>query len=576
MITITKQQFTVENNSFLLQLFIKIIDYSYIRARGIFFTMRLSILFCLLCLFTLCQPASLFGQIDSTNLPLFIIDTKGVPIRDEPKISGELKIIYNENQYNHPKDSATIYDGNIGIEIRGRYSASLPQKPYGIETRDSLGENLNVPLFQMPAENDWILLANYNDKTFMRNSLAFELFRKMGHYAPRTQFVELIVNGYYGGIYVFTEKIKRDLGRVNISKLSADENSGDDLSGGYIIKVDYFNDYDSWTSNYAPLGQFAKNVHFVFDYPEPESITSIQQNYIKNYINEFETTLYSPNTPERRQTLSKYIDLDSFIDYFILNELARNVDGYKKSSYFHKDKDSDGGQLHAGPVWDFDWAWKNINECFFGATDGSGWAYLVHQCDPWPVPPTWMTRLLQDPYFTQKVNERYFSLRGSFLSEAYIFNYIDSVANLLDEPQKRHYDRWRILGSNVGAPEVDPQPTTYTGEITKFKHWISTRLNWLDANIPNFVVTGLEQIEPGAPILLYPNPATSQIAVQSKKKIRDFTFYSIDGKVMKTENREEATSFFLDIEDLSPGFYMLKSTFTDGSSWIEKFVKTNY
>lgn len=538
--------------------------------------MRFSFLFCLLFLFTLCQQINLFGQIDSTNLPLFIIDTKGVPILDEPKISGALKIIYHENQYNHPEDSANIYYGDIGIEIRGRYSASLPQKPYGFETRDGLGENLNVPLFHMPPENDWILLANYNDKTFMRNSLAFELFRKMGHYAPRTQFVEVLVNGYYQGIYVFTEKIKRDLGRVNISKLSADENSGDDLTGGYIIKVDYFNDNDSWISNYAPLGQFEKNVHFVFDYPKPENITSIQQNYIKNFIDDFETILYAPNTPERREALLNYLDLDSFIDYFILNELARNVDGYKKSSYFHKDKDSKGGLLHAGPVWDFDWAWKNINECYFGATDGSGWAYLVHQCDPWPVPPSWMTRLLQDPEFTQKVNERYFELRKTFLSETYIFNYIDSVANLLDKPQKRHYNTWRILGLNVGAPEVDQQPTTYAGEITKFKQWISTRLNWLDANIPNFIVTGLDHNELNTPYLIYPNPAISQLTIQSKKKIQNFSIYSIDGKVMKAKNTEELTSFSLDIQDLSPGFYVLKSTFTDGSSWVGKFIKANY
>lgn len=495
---------------------------------------------------------------------------------DEPKISGALKIIYHENQYNHPEDSANIYYGDIGIEIRGRYSASLPQKPYGFETRDGLGENLNVPLFHMPPENDWILLANYNDKTFMRNSLAFELFRKMGHYAPRTQFVEVLVNGYYQGIYVFTEKIKRDLGRVNISKLSADENSGDDLTGGYIIKVDYFNDNDSWISNYEPLGQFEKNVHFVFDYPKPENITSIQQNYIKNFIDDFETILYAPNTPERREALLNYLDLDSFIDYFILNELARNVDGYKKSSYFHKDKDSKGGLLHAGPVWDFDWAWKNVNECYFGATDGSGWAYLVHQCDPWPVPPSWMTRLLQDPEFTQKVNERYFELRKTFLSETYIFNYIDSVANLLDKPQKRHYNTWRILGLNVGAPEVDQQPTTYAGEITKFKQWISTRLNWLDANIPNFIVTGLDHNELNTSYLIYPNPAISQLTIQSKKKIQNFSIYSIDGKVMKAKNTEELTSFSLDIQDLSPGFYVLKSTFTDGSSWVGKFIKANY
>ncbi|MDZ7604017.1 MAG: CotH kinase family protein [Cyclobacteriaceae bacterium] len=141
------------------------------------------------------------------------------------------------------------------------YSASLPQKPYGIETRDQAGMNLSVPLFHMPAENDWILLANYNDKVFMRNSLAFQLFREMGHYAPRTMFCEAIVNGQYQGIYVFTEKIKRDKGRVDIAALNPDENSGDDATGGYIFKIDYYDGSNSWQSTFPPMGYADKEVY---------------------------------------------------------------------------------------------------------------------------------------------------------------------------------------------------------------------------------------------------------------------------------------------------------------------------
>jgi hypothetical protein len=208
---------------------------------------------------------------------VFIIDTHGREIVDEPKIDADLKIIYAEQHYNHPGDTGNIYDGKIGIEIRGRYSASLPQKPYGIETRNALGENLNVPLFHMPNENDWILLANYNDKTFMRNSLTFELFRKMGHYAPQTQFCEVVVNTFYQGIYVFTEKIKRDKGRVDIAKLNPDEISGDDLTGGYIIKVDYYDDSNSWISSYKPGRHPDQNVHFVYEYPAADELAPEQK-----------------------------------------------------------------------------------------------------------------------------------------------------------------------------------------------------------------------------------------------------------------------------------------------------------
>jgi len=452
--------------------------------------MRIFFVFTVL-LFICGRQTLLFAQLDSTNIPLFIIDTNSGSIVDEPKIPADLKIIYKEHSYNHPEETGNIYNGKIGIEIRGKYSASLPQKPYGIETRDEFGENLNIPLFHMPAENDWILLANYNDKTFMRNALSFELFRKMGHYAPRTQFCEVIVNGNYKGIYVFTESIKVDKGRVDISKLNPDENAGDDVTGGYIIKLDYYNDFDSWISDYKPIAHNDKNVHFVYHYPKAEDITSEQKGYIKDFMAQFETAIYAANTPARQRTLYSIMDIQSFIDYFIIGELSRNVDAYKKSSYFHKQKDSQGGKLFAGPVWDFDWAWKNINECYFGATDGSGWAYQVHKCDPWPTPPTWIQRLLQDPYFAMQLNERYFSLRQSYLSENYIFNYIDSVATVLDGAQKRHYGKWRILGQNVGTPETDSQPNTYAGEIDKFKQWISIRLSWLDSHMPTFVVTDI-------------------------------------------------------------------------------------
>jgi len=517
------------------------------------------------------------GQLDSTNLPLFIIDTQGGRIIDEPKISADLKIIYKEGGYNYLDDPANVYDGNIGIEIRGRYSASLPQKPFGIETRDSLDENYNIPLFNMPKENDWILLANFNDKTFMRNSLAFKLFRDMGHYAPRTQFCEVVLNDTYEGIYVFTEKIKRDSGRVDIATLTQDDNSGDDVTGGYIFKIDYYDDSNSWPSSFPPIGHSDKKVHFVYHYPKPDEITYEQKDYILNFLKEFEGTLYTTNRHLLLDALSDYIDVGSFIDYFIVNELARNVDGYKKSSYFHKDKDSKGGLIHAGPIWDFDWAWKNINECYFGALDGSGWAFRIQDCDPWPVPPSWMVRLLQNPGFKQKVFERYFELRTNHLSENSLFNYIDSVANVLDKSQARHYRRWPILGMNVGTPETDSQPTTYEGEIEKFKNWIATRLNWLDANIISFEVTALDDPEiisgKASDFLFFPNPAINQISLQSPKNLRSLTILSTNGQVLISKPDINTSLLNVDIAKLPPGIYLAKMSFIDGSFLSNKFVK---
>lgn len=524
----------------------------------------------------LCWNFKSFSQIDSTNLPLIIIDTGGPPIIDEPKIDAQLKIIYNEDGYSERSDEPNIYDGHIGIEIRGRYSAWLPQKPYGFETRDSLGGNLNVPLFHMPEENDWILLANYNDKSFMRNSLAFELFRKMGHYAPRTQFCEVYLNGHYQGIYVLTEKIKVDKNRIDIAKLTEEDNNGDDVTGGYVFKVDYFDEYNSWESRHPPFEGSTKRVNFVYYYPKPDEITHQQMIYIQQFVDQMEGALYKTGSQGIVEVMSDYMHLNSFIDYFLLNELARNVDGYKKSSYFFKDKNSNGGLLHAGPVWDFDWAWKNIDECIFGAKDGSGWAYTVHQCDPWPVPPGWTVKLMKDVRYVRMVKERYQALRESVFSEAYIFNYIDSVSNVLDEAQVRHYNRWPILGQHVGAPEVDPQPGSYEGEITKFKNWISTRLNWLDIQFSSVIVTALDDspftsITENPECSLYPNPAYTHLSIKSDKPVFDISLYSSSGERLNIAYSPNSKA--LDISLLSPGLYIIKNLFADGSQWIGSFMK---
>jgi len=426
--------------------------------------------------------------LDSSNLPIIEINTNGQTIPDGTKITARMKIINNEPlRRNHVTDSANVYDGYVGIEIRGSYSASLPQKPYGFETRDSLGNNLNVPILNMPAENDWVLIANYNDKVFMRNTLAFDLFAKMGHYQPHTQLCELDSNGVYEGIYVLTEKIKVDKNRVNISKMTAADTSGNNLTGGYIIKVDNTDGSgtDYWYSTDQAFDRPGAYPYFIYTYPKPADITPQQKQYIQGYVKTIDSVLKSPNWADPTMGYKKYFDAASFVDYFIVGEVSRNVDTYKKSAFFYKNKDSKDARLYDGPVWDFDWAWKNISECEVNATDGSGWAYRISSdCQSYPVPPGWMNKFLQDTNFTNELHTRYSFLRKNILSIASLNNYIDSIHTLVNEAQVRHYQRWPILGINVGAPEVDAQPTTFNGEITKFKNWIATRLTWLDANMP--------------------------------------------------------------------------------------------
>lgn len=514
---------------------------------------------------------------DGTDIPLVVIETNGgFPIPDEPKMKAHMKIIdQGPGGWNTPSDSGNIYDGNVGIEIRGSYSAMLPQKPYGFETRDSIGENLNVSLLGMPEENDWILLANYNDKAFLRNSLAGYLFRQMGHYAPRTQHCEVLVNGEYQGIYVLTEKIKRDRNRVDIARLEETENTGDDVTGGYIYKTDYYNSGDSWASNYPPETRPDKTVFFVYSYPKPGEITESQKAYIQSYVDSFEDVLHGTGFRDPQTGYQAYIDVNSFRDYFILSEVTRNVDAYKKSRFFFKDQDSNGGKIHSGPPWDYDWAMKNIDDCYmFARTDGSGWAFEVNDCDVWPVPPVYMTRLLQDEHFVNNIKQRYVSLRTSVLSNESIFAYIDSVTLMLNGgAQQRHYTTWEILGENVGAPEVDYIPTTFAMEIGKFKGWFETRLAWLDANMPGNEYGPVQDSERAEPLWrVFPNPAHHMVYIESDTPIARIELYSLTGIQVRIKDGVNSYTSGMNLKGLSTGLYLMNIITGDRERFIEKLL----
>lgn len=508
-----------------------------------------------------------------------MIDTNGLAIRDEPKIRASMKIINNgDGQVNTPSDTPTDYNGVIGIEIRGAYSSAFPQKPYGIETRDEQGENNNVPLLGMPAENDWALITNYNEKSLVRTTLAFDLFRMMGQVAPRARLCEVLVNSVYQGIYVFTETIKRDDNRVHIATLNPDENTGDDVTGGYIIKIDYYNKSDSWQSSFHPIGYPNKDVYFVYHYPKPDAITQEQRDYIKGFFTRLEQALYSSHFNDPGTGYRAYIDVPSFIDYFILSEVSRNVDGYKKSRYWYKDKDSNGGLLKAGPVWDFDWAWKNIRECFFANTDGSGWSYKTNDCNARPAVPGWYVRLLQDGYFTNRLIERYSELRAEVLDLNRMNAYIDSVQAYVEEAQERHFELWPIE-SDYKAPEVDPPSLTYDQEINKLKEWIRLRIEWLDKNIPRLqseIVVHVEQNEDHVfhktSFTLFPNPCSDRIQIKAVKSISRILVYNALGQLVYRSKIGIGRDRQILLSGLTPGIYFLKASYNDQNYDVQKII----
>ena len=296
-------------------------------------------------------------QFSTSDIPIMIIDTEGKTILDEPKIMARMGIINNgSGEKNSITDSLNEYDGWIGIENRGNASARVSdKKPYTIETRNEDGSNNNVKLLGLPKENDFVLRAGYIDKTLMRDALAYYMYRSMGRWAPRTRYVELVLNGSYQGVYILEEKIKPDKHRLDITKMSSSDTSGEALTGGYIWCVNRrWGDEEHNDLLFDTTGIYG-NPRFL-KYPKPSDVVPKQLDYISQLEEEFCKIMAGPNYNVPFVGYTKYIDISSFIDEIIIQELTSNSDAYGYSGFFHKDR---GGKIFAGPEWDFDQALCN-------------------------------------------------------------------------------------------------------------------------------------------------------------------------------------------------------------------------
>jgi len=520
-------------------------------------------------------------QLTSSDLPIIVIDTHGQVIQDNPKISAGLKI-YNKGigQRNYLTD-VPQFDGYSGIEIRGSSSQSFPKKSYGFESWDALGNSIDTSFLGMPSESDWILNANYSDKSLIRNVMAYQIWRNMGHYSTRYHFVELILNSQYQGIYIFSEKIKRDKNRLDIAKLSTTQNLADELTGGYIFKIDKSTGSGGagWTSSYFPsVSAQGQSIYFQYEYPKMEDITTQQKAYLQDNVYNFETALKSANFADTLNGFRKYASEKTFIDYFLVNEVSKNVDGYRLSTFMNKERDSKGGKIRMGPVWDYDIAWHNANYC--EGDLATGWAYQFPcPLDYWQVP-FWWSRLLEDPRYKNKLACRWLDLRQNILSNAWFDNYIDSISGQLLEAQSRNFTQWPILGVWVW-PNPVPLPTSYQGEVFALKSWVHDRLNWLDANFPGNCdkTFGISDDEALEAFRIYPNPVSDNLNIQystTTKSTIVITIINQQGIILSDANTIIRSPGqwheIVDISSYMPGVYLLRLTM-NRKIYTQRFIK---
>ena len=387
-----------------------------------------------------------------SKLPtLSIFTAGGAPIASkEVYVAGEMTLT--------DTSGAVLTQGALEIRGRGNTTWDMPKKPYRVRLVSG------ASLLGMPSSRHWVLLANFSDKTLIRNELAFEASRMVGlAWTPRSQQVDLRVNGQYLGIYQLTEHVRVATDRVNISSLSVGDTSAARITGGYLLEV------DERRGEAFCFNSTMTRMVFCANTPETllEPAWAKHREYITGYIAKTDSAIFGANFRDSLQGYAAYIDVESAVNYYLVQEMVKNVDGdLRFSSYMYKPR---GGKLTFGPVWDFDLAIGNAN--YYGADLVTGWYSRQAQ---------WFTRLFQDPAFEARVKAKWAQLKANG-SIAELNRQAIARGNALRVVQVRNFDRWQILNVYVWPNRV--VTGSYEAEVLTMSDWLWLRLRWIDGEL---------------------------------------------------------------------------------------------
>jgi len=383
------------------------------------------------------------------NLPVMRLTTDdGADITSKDDyVDGTVQLMDSSNSSNNFRET-------MQIQGHGNSTWTMPKKPYNLK----LDSKQNI--LGMAASKKWVLLANYDDKTMMRNALAFyfsQMFQM--EWTPNSKFVELYLNGIYEGVYQVTEKVEIDPNRLNIDELDDTDNSGIELTGGYLLEIDSFE--GATFVFHTPKG-------LPVDSDDPDPPTAQQQNYITTIVDNAENALYSPNFKDATTGWSAFFDKSSLVNWFIVEELIGNQDGdFWSSDYFYKKRGDP--LLYMGPVWDFDITAGNVD---YGVDSA------INPTLPWiRSQALWYEQLFQDPAFLAAVKARWTEIRPQVNN---IPSFIDTTAAALAQGQQNNFQRWPILYDRVW-----PNPVaygSYSAEVGALKNWMAARVTYMDKN----------------------------------------------------------------------------------------------
>jgi hypothetical protein len=406
----------------------------------------------------------------NNGIPIVIIKTNNnKKIESQSRnVTANMKIIgFDDNPM-----GIGLYDGEIGIRGRGNSSWGMPKKGYNFEMEEK------NQIFDMAPSRDWLLMANYTDKSLMRNYTAYEFSRDLGMaFAPKMRYVDLILNGKYVGNYVIGERVKIDPGRLDLPKLKKDMKDEYLITGSYILEINHRWRLNSdevtfntkiFSPGHETIWGMAEGDTVVIRQPGKDNLSTAAYNYIKKYFNEAEDALFGKNFKDPEKGYRKYFDTASFVDWYLINELFKQVDAdMRLSTYFYKPRGDD--KIYMGPVWDFDLGAGNAD--YRSCDDPKGWYVRTG---------IWLERLFEDEAFVQEFKDRWNYLKDNGYFNVF-FQRIDDTAKYIEKSAAMNFERWQILG-RYDWPNANDwwNRTTYQSEVDYLKDWLKRRMDWMD------------------------------------------------------------------------------------------------
>ncbi len=424
----------------------------------------------------------------SSNLPLLHVNTGGKAITAEDEIPAKITLIdRSENRSTDLLRTAPNLAGKVNI--RGNSSAKFAKKQFDLELVDSkTGKKAPVSLLGMPAHHKWVLAAPYADRALIRNTLGFAMARSLrdsngnSWWAPRTQMVELFLNGKYHGVYTITEKIDGSDDRANIG----DVNEKQPEKSPFIVKVEKTRSQDA-----TEFFKTAKNT-VNYSIPKAKDLVKLAKSdasagkrmyaHIQGTMNRFEDSIRAIKQGDL-QSYRKTIDVTSFQNFIYVHEIMKNIDGFRRSIYLQYKN----GRVHLGPVWDFDLAGGNL--AALGMTRPTGFMVGHSFYIDFNHENFYFRYLLRDPAFQADLVRRWHELRrpGQALSNEAIMHTIDAQSHELIEAQARNFTVWNYNGQSGDGIVMKLTPKyrvfSHAGVVNELKNFLQIRLAWLDQNI---------------------------------------------------------------------------------------------